>query len=159
MQKQEANRSNQTVKALLLVVIGLLVVNMFGGWTAVRAWLETERYIRAVEYGHAVMTATPESWFAAGTAVPAAGNLVIEEQPAVIVATGAPPVYEQPSVPVAEPAEAPAPTAVPTHPPLPGSMQEAYEQGYWAMPITPEQFEQCKANPAVNPACQFYVKE
>lgn len=96
---------------------------------------------------------------------PETGSVIIQEQPAVIVVTGAPP-----SVPVVAPAVEIAPTATavptvtepvevaPTHPPLPANMQEAHEQGYWPMPITLEQFEQCQIDPQINPACQFYVE-
>lgn len=151
MNNQNQNRANISKTPYLLIIIALLAVNAFGGWAAMREWMITQQTIREVNYGYAVMTATPETWF--GTAVP---EIIIQEQPAVIVVTGEPPTYEQPSVPVVEPA--PVATAVPTHPPLPGSMKEAADLGYWPMPITPQQYEQCVANPAANPACQFYVK-
>lgn len=145
---------NQLTPGLLILAGIVTAVTFFTLNTGYETWLLYQQT--------AVSRPAPSSTIYDPQAQPAAvtmpqdspplGSLVIQEAPAVIVATGVPPKYV-PSVPVV----APAPTAAPTHAPLPGTMQEAADMGYWPMPITPQQYDQCVADPGINPACQFYV--
>lgn len=50
------------------------------------------------------------------------------------------------------------PTVAPTITTFIEPMLQATLAGEWPRPITPEQFEMCKINPNINPACEDYLK-
>lgn len=106
------NRQNQAVKKLLLFII---VVLLFANLIIAGPTMRNINYLREVSYGRSI-TPQPVLPVQPGQVVPGistiaapepnaglTNGIIIQEEPAVIVATGEPPAYE-PSVPVVAPA-------------------------------------------------------
>lgn len=78
--------------------------------------------------------------------VPSAGMVEVE-----VVAPSA--TQQLPSVEVAQPTQTPVYVFLKESP-----MSEALAAGEWPRPITPQQYDQCVADPDVNPACADYLE-